>query len=650
MTYVRDRFEAISTFAEKDIAKGAGFRWDPTGKRWWTTDVQRAQQLADYCDDLAAAHIRDAKAHAAASIEASRAVDVDLDIPSPEGLEYLPFQRAGIAYASARTNTLLADEMGLGKTIQALGVINADPSVTRVLVICPASLKLNWRREAQKWLVRPCVVEIGDAKRVATEPVPGMILVTVVNYDILRKQRAALRSVTWDVLIADEAHYLKSHKAQRTHEVLGKWDADPQKRLAAIPAKRRMYLTGTPIVNRPIELWPLLHSVGWKNWQEYVTRYCGAYRDNWGWQLGGASHLDELQEKFRASIMVRRLKRNVLTELPPKRRQVLVLPANGAGGVVDAERTSWQGHQSRLADLQAAVELAKAGDSDSAYEDAVRDLRQGWQVAFTEMSRVRHETALAKVPHVVEHAVQAVDESGRLVIFAHHHDVVAGIREGLTAAGIASVQLTGEDSMEARQAAIDAFQAEGGPAVFVGSIQAAGVGITLTQASHVVFAELDWVPGNMSQAEDRLHRIGQTESVLVQHLVLDESLDAQLAQTLVEKQAVIDAALDNPTARKHEPAFGSLLTVGDPATRKTSRADVTFEAESISPQEIAEVHGKLRILAGLDGDGAQIRNDVGFNKFDSSIGHSLASQETLTARQAALGRKLVQKYRRQLGG
>ena len=125
---------------------------------------------------------------------------------------------------------------------------------------------------------------------------------------------------------------------------------------------------------------------------------------------------------------------------------------------------------------------------------------------------------------------------------------------------------------------------------------------------------------------------------------------AQLAQTLVEKQAVIDAALDNPTARKHEPAFGSLLTVGDPATRKTSRADVTFEAESISPQEIAEVHGKLRILAGLDGDGAQIRNDVGFNKFDSSIGHSLASQETLTARQAALGRKLVQKYRRQLGG
>jgi len=148
-----------------------------------------------------------------------------------------------------------------------LGLINADPSIQTVLIICPASLRLNWRREAERWLTRPMTIGI------ANKTFPETAIV-IINYDILRKHREAVRSRTWDLLVADECHYLKNPKTIRTIETLGKWNRDPQLALSPIPARRRVYLTGTPIVNRPIELWPILHSTGrpeWRNWKTYVT-------------------------------------------------------------------------------------------------------------------------------------------------------------------------------------------------------------------------------------------------------------------------------------------------------------------------------------------------------------------------------------------
>lgn len=651
-----DAYVAISSYQEKEIPKAAGMRWNAGAKRWETLDWHVAAKLAQYCDEAARAAIEGAEAAEASSIAASRATDADVDVPVPEGLRYFPFQRAGIAYARDRSNTLIADEMGLGKTIQALGVINADETIRTVLVISPASLRLNWRREAERWLVRPHRIVIATTNGIPasaeafTGGMPSShVVMVILNYDILRRWRQTLRSVTWDLLISDECHYLKNPKAQRTGEVLGKWAKEVEDRIEPIPARRRIYLTGTPIVNRPIELWPLLHSVGWKSWRDYVTRYCAGHQDAYGWRVDGASNLEELQEKLRSTIMVRRLKRDVLTELPPKRRQIIELPANGAEGVVEAEAQAWQGQQERLGALQAALELAKASESEDDYRAAVEALREGMQVAFTEMSRLRHETALAKIPYVVEHLLEAVDSSGRIVCFAHHHDVIAGIQQGLREAGIESVRMTGEDGFADRQATVDAFQREDGPAVFVGSIQAAGLGITLTAASHVVFAELDWVPGNMSQAEDRLHRIGQTDSVLVQHLVLEGSLDAEIANRLVEKQEVIDEALDRETAPAAETArgWGNLISIGDPATRKDSREAIAQEAENISAEEIAEIHLALRSLAGMC-DGAQARDGMGFNKYDARVGHELAQRASLTAKQAILGRRIVHRYRRQL--
>lgn len=396
------------------------------------------------------------------------------------------------------------------------------PEIRSVLILCPASLRLNWYREAKRWLVRPLSVGI------ALDVFPRTNVV-ITNYDRLQKHRASLRARRWDLLIADECHYLKSLDAIRTREVFG-CRANPEKRrerVDPIPAQRRLYLTGTPILNRPQELWPILRSLGW-DWATFHLRYCGARQTRFGWDLSGATNLGELQERLRSTIMVRRLKADVLTDLPPKRRQVIEISANGASRQVEAELNM----------------LRRVKGDDEDWAEAVLRLQQRDFAAFGELAKLRHETALAKVPAVVEHVVECAEASSKLILFGHHKDALRQVREGLTKAGLKSVVLTGDMEQQERQRSVDSFQNDRSVQVFMGTIGAAGVGLTLTASSHVVFSELDWVPGNMCQAEDRAHRIGQRDSVLVQHLVFEGSLDAAIAQTLVRKQEIIEAALD----------------------------------------------------------------------------------------------------------
>jgi len=355
--------------------------------------------------------------------------------------------------------------------------------------------------------------------------------------------------------------------------------------------------------------------------------------------MTGSSNLPELQDKLRGSVMVRRLKRDVLTELPAKRRAVIELPANGAHAAVEAEQRAYEAHEETLEALRVAVELAKASDNPDDYAAAVAALRQAVSVAFGEMSRTRHATALAKVPYVVEHLRDSL-EGGKVVCFAHHKDVVAAIMAEFPDV---AVKVTGDDSMEARQAAVDRFQTDPACLLFVGNIQAAGVGLTLTASAHVVFAELDWVPGNVTQAEDRTHRIGQHSAVLVQHLVLEGSLDARMAHILVEKQRIIDAALDT----LHEPA--PVIPSRDRgATEDTTRQQLEATAATLTPAQVGAITTGLQLLAAMDTDHARDRNSMGFSKMDVHIGHSLAAAASLTPRQAALGARLVNKYRRQL--
>jgi SWI/SNF-related matrix-associated actin-dependent regulator 1 of chromatin subfamily A len=603
---VGNRWIARSTYEERAIPKQAGFRWDGALKHWYTQDAAVAERLLH-------------PEIAAAKVELSRATDADVDIPCPAGLAYLPYQRAAIAYARGKRHVLFADEMGLGKTVEALAVINADPSIKTVLVICPASLRINWRRESDKWLVRRADIEL-----------------VILNYDVLRKNREMLRAREWDIIILDECHYLKNPKAIRTAEVFGKWDKNPDKALAPIPAKRMVFLTGTPILNRPVEMWPLLKYAGvFKSWKYYVTRYCAGHQNGYGWDVSGSSNLPELQETLRRELMIRRLKKDVLTELPPKRRQVVELAPNGGQAAVDEENRAYAAYEDRLSELKAEVELSKASDNPADYEHAVSRLRDETRAAFTEISRLRHQTALAKAPQVVDFVRDQLETSDKIILFAHHLDVIDKYMTEL--AEFNPVKLTGEMNAEDRDASVQAFQ-NGAARIFIGSIHAAGVGLTLTAASHVIFAELDWVPGNVTQAEDRAHRIGQTDTVLVQHLVLDGSLDARMAQILIEKQEMIDQALDRKF--EAEPAV--------PVKPHVTVSKQELEVPAFEPAILEAALRAMQILASFDADHAFYENNLGFNKTDSRIGHSLAERSQLTNKQCVIAVKLARKYRRQL--
>jgi len=647
-------FVWVGDFNTRAIPKEAGFRWDGNLKRWYTHDARTAARLRTFADELAHVALERAGQHAAESRAASQATDADVDVPLPAGRKLLPYQRAGIAYAMRRPATLIGDEMGLGKTIQALGVMNADPTIRRTLVVCPASLKLNWQREAARWLVRPTRSYVADGKNWPRGEAglfdQGRDLLVIINYDVIGRH-AGVYAEEWDLLVVDECHYLKNPKAQRTRAVLGAKDQQP------IRARRRVFLTGTPIVNRPVELWPIVRALDpnglGSSWRRFTDRYCAPKHSRFGTDYGGAANLDELQARLRESIMVRRLKRDVLTDLPPKRRQVIELPPNGSAGLIEAERKKWDARQALLTELRDAVERAKVSDDEAEYRRAMAALREGVRLAFDEMARARHDTAVAKIPHVVEHVREALEGgSEKIVVFAHHHDVIDGVAAGLADQGV--VKLTGRDSIEAKQRAVDAFQTQPSTRVFVGSIQAAGVGITLTAASHVVFAELDWVPGNLSQAEDRCHRIGQRDSVLVQHIVLAESIDARLAVTVVQKQDVIDAALNDggaDLALLDEPAIPREAGAGAGearASESVSREKIAREAKAITPDVSAAVLEALQVLSGRC-DGARELDGAGFNKLDARIGHELAALAYLTPKQAALGRRIVWKYQRQLG-
>jgi SWI/SNF-related matrix-associated actin-dependent regulator 1 of chromatin subfamily A len=573
-------FVLHSEYEDRSVPKDAGLRWHPgdkcrlqacvpceheLGRVWWTEDVLQALALADYADDELTESIversgpaaetrgqeerRTARAQKkrllerARTLQASRAEDSDLDIPCPDGSTYLPYQRAGIAFGLGRPNTLFADEMGLGKTIEALGVVNADPAAQNVLIVCPASLKLNWARECERWLVDRGPVGI------AGKTFPDDANVVIINYDILTKWRTKLRK-QWDVLIADECHYVKNKAAKRS------------KRLYALKARRTLFLTGTPILNRPIELWAAVSFLApeeFDSFWPFAKRYCKPCKNRYGWDFSGATNLDELHERLRGTIMVRRTKSQVLSDLPPKRRQVIELASEHIAGLIAVETEAWQEHRQRLNQLRA---VGRGQDELSDKELAA--LRAGVNLAFGELAKLRQATALAKVPLVIEHLNSVLEDAGKIVVFAHHRAVVRELAEPF---GDAAVTLTGDDDIASRQAAVDRFQEDESCRVFIGSLTAAGFGLTLTASSHVVFAELDWVPAHMTQAEDRTHRIGQKDSVLVQHLVLQDSLDARMVGTLIKKQRVIDMVVDgSPQSDLFEGSFADALLTASDAT------------------------------------------------------------------------------------
>lgn len=557
ITFWKGVFVADSLPGDKTALERAGFQpHEPTicsdqvrckacrakiGRRYWSSRVEDATRLRSHCTDTA---LKVMKEHLS-RLEHSRAVNSSIVVPAPSGLEYLPYQKAGISYAIQRKDTLIGDQPGLGKTIMALGFINLVKPKT-VLVVAPATLAFNWKLEAEKWLVDPYTIFIPKDGSDTIPQAENLFIIT--NYEKLvgRKKDgeeyetdfAKSLKRTWDVELFDEAHALKNLNSKRSQAVLGEFGLIRR-------AHRTLFLTGTPMENYPREIWPIAATIcpaKFGDWFAFARRYCGLHKEQHGdrthWVTTGASHLSELQQRLRTTFMVRRLKHDVLKELPPKRRQLVVLGKNIDWSQHPEFRRWKEIYEREYEIVLARIEAAK---TNKEYLKAVKALDEFVGIAFTKMSEFRHKTALAKLPMCLQYLDDLSRSSNdNIVIFAHHKDIIERLAQHF---GDDAVVLSGDTKMDDRGRIVKEFQ-DGQKRFFIGGLKAAGAGITLTRANTAVFVEIDWVPATMSQAEDRLCRIGQKKMVHVIHLVLNNTLDVNMSQRVIAKQNTIDKALD----------------------------------------------------------------------------------------------------------
>lgn len=473
-------------------------------------------------------------------------------------------------------------------TVQAVGVHNSVKT-RDVLIICPASLKVNWSREWKKWDVHGLSVGIAMSiprRKTVTDENGNKYVktwtehdfpdtdVVIVNYDMLDTFDEQIKDGYWDLVICDEAHLLKSQKAVRSLCVFGGVKkavkkngrtVTPRKEYEPILADRHLYLTGTPILSRPIELWNLIRACDRKglgrDYTEYAFEYCAANYTINGLDVSGKSNLDKLNRLMRERFLVRRDKRAVLKELPEKTRETILLPKDKLESPVKKELSRVEkalaayeeelgireDNKFRFIDdlcqkLQDAIDAQDGEEPD--WEAAVKMLSAPDQILFTEISAAREEVAMAKIGMVVEHVMKLYEAEEPVILFGFHKAVIKEIKERLEKNGVRVGVVVGDVPANKRQGIIDKFQ-DGEYDVILGNIMAMGVGYTLTRARIVVFAELDWVPSMIEQAEDRAWRHGQKNAVLVQYLIVDGSIEARMAMAIIEKMEAIYEALDD---------------------------------------------------------------------------------------------------------
>ena len=466
---------------------------------------------------------------------------ISMSVPSEK--ELFPFQTTGVSEILRRKNVLLADEMGLGKTIEILCAINTIKP-KRVLVVCPKSLTYNWRNEARDWLLTHTLDEdfcIGTPS--FCDPSQDFL---IASYEVVAQYAAVLKSQPWDWIILDEAHYIKNPSTKRFRGT--------KELITHFPDAKIIFATGTPIVNYPIELFPLLNLLDparWSSSAAFERRYTyGGARRAYG------RNLPELQSVLRESVMIRRLKKEVLPELPTKRRQVIEFPSDGFDELLAEEMKIFEGSKRKSSSVDMLTErilemnAAGAVEGETDWSSIIDELKYDKHYFFEEMARVRHLVAQAKLPFIFSHiddVLESHKNGEKLVVFAHHkdilHEIAHHIQEFLNDNNSVEI-LEGATQLEARQGAVDKFQKQEFPKVLVCGLKVAGHGYNMTRADHVIFAELDWVPGVITQAEDRLHRIGQENKILVQHLTIQNSLDSYMAKKIVAKQKQINKTIN----------------------------------------------------------------------------------------------------------
>lgn len=459
----------------------------------------------------------------------------------PKGMKPYPFQEAGVYYIDKVCDgkALLADSPGLGKSAQSIMYINLkDDELKKILIVCPASLKYNWKNELGMWLYKPNkwsinILSAGDKFKKAL-----VRTITIINYDILKKYSEQLLKSNFDLILLDESQYIKNKRSARTKTAL--------KICKKVP--KVIAISGTPIMNRPVEGWTTFHMLDPKmfdNYFQYAKRYCDAQHTRWGLDVSGASNLPELQNKIREKFMVRRRKEDVLKDLPPKVRSLIELDVDNKGKLLVEEgkviNTLKLLAEKRRGSFE-KIDKLEGEAKQEALNNYYKKLKDDRNFAFAEMEKLKQEAVRVKLPYAIEFIDNILDSDKKVIVFCHHKFVVEAL---LKQYGDLCVVLDGSCGIEERQKAVDDFQNKPEKKLFIGSIKAAGVGITLTAASDIVFVEQDWSPAFMNQCEDRACRIGQRSSVSIWTLLINGSIEVYIAKLLKSKQEIIESVLDS---------------------------------------------------------------------------------------------------------
>ena len=425
----------------------------------------------------------------------------------------LPFQKEGLKYGVSRHGrVLIADDMGLGKTVQALGLASYYHQHWPVLIICQSTLKYNWLTSVLRWL--PQSVTGQDISVISSSrDYIGSDKFIVISYDLVSKKQDELSQKNFQFVIVDESHCIKDSKSARTKAV------EPLLKAS----KYLVLLSGTPALSRPIELFTQICALDPKlfRWvSEFGNRYCDGkmkkIRDREIPDYSGSSYMTELSILLKERCLIRRLKSDVLQQLPGKMRSTITLdPA--------------------YVDTKSKTMTSKKAEN-------ANDQLKGQERHMFILEWYR-DTAKAKVKAVQNYIRELLGQGDqKFLVFAHHQIVMKALTEAVEEAKVQYIFIDGSVSSEERNSQVEKFQTSDKVRVAVLSITAANAGITLTAASLVVFAELFWNPGILTQAEDRAHRIGQTDSVTIQYLVARDTADDVLWPMIQGKLDVLNKA------------------------------------------------------------------------------------------------------------
>jgi SNF2 family DNA or RNA helicase len=433
------------------------------------------------------------------------------------------FQREGLDFLlKSSGNALLADEMGLGKTIQSLAYLATEKNAFPVLIVAPLVTLQNWQREISKFLMRKSrngkiiegqpptstIIRVGKSEDI------GKYDFYIINYELLYKRHNDLAKLNLRTIICDEVQHLRSKTTQKYHAI---------KKLAGLETVRyRIGLSGTPIYNRGSEIWPIVDILRpglLGNFKEFCEYFC--YINEKGKAIVLENKRESLRNMLQKHVMLRRKKADVLTELKEKVRYKEVIDSDINYYNTELEKI-WKKLEEERKEAQTAF------DASSAYQRAIQSERQA--------------AGVAKLPHVINFVKNIMEIEESVVVFCHHKTIHTLLHQSLAEFKPASI--IGGQSDKDRQQQIDSFQ-NGETKLMIAGLRAGNVGINLTRARYVIFAELDWSPAIHLQAEDRLHRIGQKGTVFAYYLIGNGTLDEHVAQVLVDKSYEIDAIMDN---------------------------------------------------------------------------------------------------------